>query len=243
LLNVGERSVARAREVIDRGATELVRAVEQGQVSVSAAADIATQPIEEQREIVARGEKEILQAAALIRARKSEFRHAERITRLVEISKHNMPLVGETYPVIYADPPWRRPEGTSTPNREIENQYPTMTAEAICALPVSTLATEAAVLFLWSVAPNLPEALTVMAAWRFEYATSMVWVKHAIGTGYWVRNRHELLLIGSRGGMPHPAPSARPDSVIEAPRREHSRKPDEAYELIEGMYPHERVMG
>ena len=58
LLNVGERSVARAREVIDRGATELVQAVERGRVSVSAAADIATQPIEEQREIVARGERE-----------------------------------------------------------------------------------------------------------------------------------------------------------------------------------------
>jgi N6-adenosine-specific RNA methylase IME4 len=90
---------------------------------------------------------------------------------------------------------------------------------------------------LWSVAPNLPEALQVMDSWGFEYATSMVWVKHAIGTGYWVRNRHELLLIGTRGDMPHPSPSARPDSVIEAPRREHSRKPDEAYELIERMFP------
>jgi len=55
--------------------------------------------------------------------------------------------------------------------------------------------------------------------------------------GYWVRIRHELLLIASRGDMPHPAPSARPDSVIEAPRREHSRKPDEVYDLIERMYP------
>jgi N6-adenosine-specific RNA methylase IME4/ParB-like chromosome segregation protein Spo0J len=238
LLNVGKRSVERAADVREGGTPELVHAVEQGAVSVSAAADVATLPAQEQREIVARGEKEILQAAALIRARKAEFRHAERITRLIEISKRNTPLgIGQTFPVIYADPPWRPSEGTSSPNREIENQYPTMTTEAICALPVSALATEAAVLFLWSRAPNLPEALQVMAAWGFEYATSMVWVKHAIGTGYWVRNRHELLLIGSRGGMPHPAPSTRPDSVIEAPRREHSRKPDEAYALIEQMYP------
>jgi N6-adenosine-specific RNA methylase IME4 len=238
LLNVGHASVERAKAVQRAGAPELVHAVEQGAVSVSAAADVATLPAQEQQEIVARGDKEILQAAALIRARKAELRHAERITRLVEISKGNTPLgMGQTYPVIYADPPWRPSEGTSSPNREIENQYPTMTTEAICALPVSALATEAAALFLWSRAPNLPEALTVMAAWGFAYATSMVWVKHAIGTGYWVRNRHELLLIGSRGGMPHPAPSARPDSVIEAPRREHSRKPDEAYALIEQMYP------
>ena len=55
--------------------------------------------------------------------------------------------------------------------------------------------------------------------------------------GFFVRNRHELLLIGTRGDIPHPAPSARPDSVIEAPRGQHSEKPVEAYELIERMYP------
>jgi N6-adenosine-specific RNA methylase IME4 len=239
LLNVGERSVARAREVQEHGASELVHAVEQGAVSVSAAAAIASQSIEEQREILALVEpKLILKAAQKINARKAEKRHAERIARLVTVSNNNSPLPSDRrYPVVYCDPPWRRPDGTSTPNREIENHYPTLTTEEICALPVGALATDDAVLFLWSVAPNLPEALQVMAAWGFEYATSVVWVKHAVGTGHWVRNRHELLLIGRRGDMPHPAPAARRDSVIEAPRREHSRKPDEAYEMIEQMYP------
>jgi N6-adenosine-specific RNA methylase IME4/ParB-like chromosome segregation protein Spo0J len=239
LLNVGKRSVERAAEVRDRGAPELVHAVEQGEVSVSAAAVIAGQSIEEQRQILAQVEPRlIVKEAQKINARKAEKRHAERIAKLVAISNNSSALPADhRYPVIYADPPWRRPAGTSSPNREIENQYPTLTTEAICALPVGTVATEAAVLFLWCVAPNLPEALQVMRAWGFEYETSVVWVKHAIGTGYWVRNRHELLLIGSRGNMPHPAPSARPDSVIEAPRREHSRKPDEAYEMIERMYP------
>ena len=177
-------------------------------------------------------------AAQEINAKRAESRHAERMARLVELSRGNTAIDTTCrYPVILADPPWRRPEGTSPPNCKIENHYPTMTTEAICALPVSALATEAAVLFLWSVAPNLPEALQVMAAWGFDYETSMVWVKHFIGPGYWVRSRHEFLLIGSRGDMPHPAPCARPDSVIEAPRREHSRKPDEAYEIIERMYP------
>jgi hypothetical protein len=74
LLNVGERSVARAREVQERGAPELVIAVERGKISVSAAADIAGQPIDEQREIVARGEREILRAAIQIRARKAAAR-------------------------------------------------------------------------------------------------------------------------------------------------------------------------
>jgi ParB-like chromosome segregation protein Spo0J len=82
LLNVGERTVARAREVQEHGTPELVHAVERGAVSVSAAADVATLAAQEQREIVARGEREILRAAQDIRARKAEIRRAERIERL-----------------------------------------------------------------------------------------------------------------------------------------------------------------
>jgi N6-adenosine-specific RNA methylase IME4 len=76
-----------------------------------------------------------------------------------------------------------------------------------------------------------------MDAWGFTYRTNIVWVKDAIGLGYWVRNQHELLLIGARGEMRAPAVGARRSSVIKSPRREHSRKPDEAYALIEQMYP------
>jgi N6-adenosine-specific RNA methylase IME4 len=139
--------------------------------------------------------------------------------------------------VIYADPPWQFRQGISSPIRDTENHYPTMTTEEICALPVANLTTPDAVVFLWTTTAHLPEALRVMTAWGFEYQTNMVWIKDWIGPGYWVRGRHELLLIGTRGDMPHPSPSARPDSVIEAPRREDSQKPDEAYELIERMYP------
>jgi N6-adenosine-specific RNA methylase IME4 len=107
----------------------------------------------------------------------------------------------------------------------------------ICALPVANIAIPDAVLFLWTTVPHLQEAFRVLAAWGFEYRSNIVWVKDKIGLGYWVRNQHELLLIGARGNMRSPAEEARPPSVIYAPRREHSRKPDEAYELIERMYP------
>jgi N6-adenosine-specific RNA methylase IME4 len=239
LLNVGKRSVERAADVREHGAPELVQAVERGNVSVSAAATIADQSIEEQRKILALVEpKLIVKAAQEINAKKAEIRHAERIAKLVELSKGNAALdVTRRYPVLLADPAWQREPGTSSPNREIENHYPTMPTDEICAFPVADLATPEAVLFLWAITPMLPQALKVMQAWGFEYKTSVVWIKDNFGTGYWVRGRHEFLLIGSRGNMPHPAVSARPDSVIQAPRREHPRKPDEAYELIERMYP------
>jgi N6-adenosine-specific RNA methylase IME4 len=83
----------------------------------------------------------------------------------------------------------------------------------------------------------LTDALNIMTAWGFEYATSAVWVKDRLGMGVYVRQQHELLLIGKRGLGIVPHPSTLSSSVIAAPRREHSRKPDEVYDLIERMYP------
>jgi N6-adenosine-specific RNA methylase IME4 len=121
-------------------------------------------------------------------------------------------------------------------SREIENHYPTMTTEAIYTLPVAGFCTSYAMLFLWSPAPLLTDALKIMTAWGFEYATCAVWVKDRFGMGVYVRQQHELLLIGKRGLGIVPDPSKLSSSIIEAARGAHSRKPDEAYELIERMY-------
>jgi N6-adenosine-specific RNA methylase IME4 len=239
LLNVGKRSVERAHEVQDHGVLELRQAVERGEVSVSAAADIATQPIDEQREIVARGEKEILDAARKIRAARAEQSHADRIKRLAKIAEGNRDLPDRQYPIVLADPPWHFEvyDETSGLAHAAGNHYPTMSTEAICALPISKLASDAAVLFLWTTSPHLPESFRVIEAWGFNYKTSIVWVKDRAGLGYWIRNQHEFLLLAARGDIPTPLPAAKPPSVIHAARREHSRKPDEAYALIERMYP------
>lgn len=239
LLNVSERSVRSAKAVLNHGAPELVQAVERGAVSVSAAADVATRPVEEQRQIVARGEREILQAAKQIRAEKAQERHQERISNLAEISKGNVALGTEQrYPVIYADPPWRYenpPIGAT--NRAIENHYPTMTLEEICALPVGNLATDDAILYLWATAPKLAECFEVITAWGFTYRTCFVWVKDKIGMGYHARNQHELLLVAKRGEIPPPPVEARVSSVVYGDRTEHSAKPLEFYGLIESFYP------
>jgi N6-adenosine-specific RNA methylase IME4 len=177
-----------------------------------------------------------------LRADAKEARHAERMAKLVEVSRANAPLPSDRrYPVIYADPPWKFRVHEGADNEwAAEQHYPTMELEDICALPVAdTVATPDAVLFLWTPASNLLEALRVVDAWGFEYVTCAVWVKASgvLGFGHWVRTDHELLLVARRGSIPCPLPADRPSSVIQAPRREHSRKPDEAYEVIERMYP------
>jgi N6-adenosine-specific RNA methylase IME4 len=169
--------------------------------------------------------------------RRAEIRQ-ERVDKVNEIAKGNTPLdLSQSYPVIYADPPWRY-EHSATVSREIENQYPTMSLQEICALPVSDIATPDAVLFLWTTSPKLAESLQVVEAWGFVYRTCMVWDKERIGMGYYARQQHELLLICTRGDLPAPEPENRPPSVQRIPRDpEHSVKPQEFYALIEAMYP------
>jgi N6-adenosine-specific RNA methylase IME4 len=103
-----------------------------------------------------------------------------------------------------------------------------MSLNAIMSLPVNDIAADDAILFLWATTPFLRKGLLVMQAWGFDYRTSMVWVKPSIGPGQWVRQRHEYLLIGVRGDIPTPKVENKPDSVIEEPREEHSKKPARA---------------
>ncbi len=143
------------------------------------------------------------------------------------------------FDVIYADPPWRY-EFTPSETRSIENQYPTMSLEEICNLKIPTA--DDAVLFLWCPMPKLEEGLKVINSWGFKYRTGFVWVKDKIGMGHYARLRHELLLIAVKGSPKTPSPEARPDSVIEYPRTEHSKKPEIVYEIIERMYPNRRYL-
>jgi hypothetical protein len=108
------------------------------------------------------------------------------------------------------------------------------------ALPVREIVAKQAMLFLWATVPMLPQALATMDAWGFKYVSGLCWQKGRIGTGYWVRNKHELLLIGKRGGFPAPRPAMFPTSIIQGGQREHSRKPDWVHEVIEAKLPDTR---
>jgi N6-adenosine-specific RNA methylase IME4 len=142
------------------------------------------------------------------------------------------------FSLILADPPWDDEFGKS--DRSIENHYPTMKFADILALPVSEIAHDQAMLFLWATPSMIEMALKTSEAWGFAYRTQMVWVKPSIGLGKYVRQRHEILLICRRGDHPAPAPESLPDSVVEAPRGEHSAKPEVFHQIVERMYPDAR---
>lgn len=237
MLNVSERAVSSANKVKAEGALELIEAVQSGEVKVSVAAEVATLPKEEQAEIVAKGEKEILAAAKEIKAKKAHETRKKRIETIVEISRGNQFLTSEKkYSVIYADPPWRY-DYTETESRAIENQYPTMSIEEICAMPISNIATDDCVLFMWATSPKLLESFKVLESWGFTYKTCAVWDKEVIGMGYYFRQQHELLLVATKGNLPTPLPENRPSSVLRERRGVHSSKPESMREIIEKMYP------
>jgi N6-adenosine-specific RNA methylase IME4 len=195
---------------------------------------IPTQHIPEEADI-----GELFKTAKVFRAAIAAARRIKRLDNLAEIAKGNKALdTSIRYPIIYADPPWRYenpPIGAS--NRSIENHFPTMTLDEICAEPVSELATEDAMLYLWATAPKLAECMAVIEEWGFEYRTNMVWDKVHIGMGYHARNQHELLLICKRGDIPPPQAGTQPSSVYREPRGKHSVKPIFFCEMIEAAYP------
>ena len=168
-----------------------------------------------------------------------EEKRQERVSKLVEISASNESLDGRLgrYPVIYADPPWQYDDNSTDPTRVIENQYPTMRLDDICALPVADVCTDDAILFLWATSPLLHKAFDVIRAWGFSYKTCAVWDKEVIGMGYFFRQQHELLLVAERGNIIKPTPDARPSSVYRERRGQHSAKPQGFYAIIERMYP------
>jgi N6-adenosine-specific RNA methylase IME4/ParB-like chromosome segregation protein Spo0J len=244
LLNVGKRSVERAKEVHELGAPELQAAVERGQVSVSAAADIASRPQDEQREIIARGEREILEHAKRIRGERAFARRAEKLAETSKLAKRNktLPAGERKYSVIYADPPWSFDAWSGAgKDRAAENHYPTMSQAEIEALSVGSLAADDCALFLWCVMPQLPEALRAIEAWGFSYKTcAFVWVKQtrdeekfATGMGYWTRANAELCLLATRGSPQRL--NADVHQVVFSPRLEHSEKPEEVAARIERL--------
>ena len=167
----------------------------------------------------------------------------QRINRERELGQKQRMLPEAKFGVIYADPPWHFEVWSEERGVEksAQNQYPTLTVEEICALPIKELAADDALLFLWITSPRLFRAPEIFAAWSpndpWAYVTNYAWDKEKIATGYWNRNRHELLLVAKRGNVPPPSPSQLEPSVYREASTRHSAKPEHYCELIERQFP------
>jgi N6-adenosine-specific RNA methylase IME4 len=140
--------------------------------------------------------------------------------------------------IIVIDPPWRFASNSAAkPGRNAMRHYPCMTDAEIAALPVGEWAAKDALLFMWTTSPMLARSIGIPTAWGFRYVSQLVWVKSRIGTGFWARNRHELVLIYKRGKFACPRPAPFPDSVISEPQRQHSRKPEALQDRIDAAWP------
>jgi N6-adenosine-specific RNA methylase IME4 len=160
-------------------------------------------------------------------------------------------MAGRRFATILADPPWRfvNRTGKMAPEHRRLSRYGTMALDAICALPVADIAASTAHLYLWVPNALLPDGLAVMRAWGFDYKSNLVWHKirrdggsDGRGVGFYFRNVTELLLFGVRGKNARTlAAGRRQVNFIAARKREHSRKPDTFYDLIEACSPDPRL--
>lgn len=150
---------------------------------------------------------------------------------------------GTKFGTVLADPPWRfeNRTGKMAPEHKRLARYGTMTLPDICALPVASIVSDTAHLYLWVPNALLLEGLEVLSAWGFTYKTNIVWHKvrkdggpDGRGVGFYFRNTTELLLFGTKGKNARTLSAGRSQvNIIRTQKREHSRKPDETYDLIE----------
>ncbi len=155
-------------------------------------------------------------------------------------------VTGGPFSTILADPPWRfaNRTGKVAPEHGRLRRYETMSLDDICELEVSALANRNSHLYLWCPNALLPSGLRVMKAWGFTYKANVVWYKirkdggpDGRGVGFYFRNVTENMLFGVRGRMRTLQPGRRQVNMIRSRKREHSRKPTEAYRVIEDCSP------
>ena len=154
--------------------------------------------------------------------------------------------VSGRYATILADPPWQfqNRTGKMAPEHKRLLRYPTMEMQEILQMPVGRIAAAQSHLYLWVPNALLAEGLEVLRAWGFTYKTNLVWYKvrkdggpDGRGVGFYFRNVTELVLFGVRGSMRTLTPGRTQVNLFSTRKREHSRKPDEIYQLIEACSP------
>jgi N6-adenosine-specific RNA methylase IME4 len=260
LMNVGRRSVQRAATVVEQGIPDLQKAVEQDHIAVSAAAEIAARPVEEQKQILdalprddagkltPEAKKALAPIIKEVRKEKQTEKKQRRDDREAALGRKLLAMPEKKYGVAIEDlewdhEPWSRDSGM---DRHPSNHYPTAadahTPEEIVARTAERMKCLAddLVFYMWTTIPHEAIAHEVLKLRGLKYVTQRVWGKERTGagrgTGYWVTGEHEILLIAVRGKVVPPATAHFPSFFL-APVGEHSEKPDQQYEHAEFHFP------
>jgi N6-adenosine-specific RNA methylase IME4 len=178
------------------------------------------------------GKKTITKAKAAVKL-------AKKAAVVEQIAKEPAPLPTGPFRAIVIDPPWKYQSRADDITHRARNPYPDMELEAIKALPVSALAHEDCVLWLWTTNAFLREAFECLDAWGFKNKTVLTWVKDRMGLGNWLRGQTEHCLMAVKGKPI--VILTNQTTALSAPMREHSRKPDEFYALVESLCPGNRL--
>lgn len=167
------------------------------------------------------------------------YRKLQVAMQVDQINREPPPLPTGPFRVIVADPPWPYEKRAEDPSHRAALPYPSMTVDAIKALPVGEMAADDAILWLWATNAHLRVAFDVLEAWGFTYKTLLTWVKDRFGTGDWLRGQTEHCLLAVRG---KPVVNlTNQTTVIHGPVREHSRKPESFYAMVDTLCPGAKV--
>jgi N6-adenosine-specific RNA methylase IME4 len=186
---------------------------------------LARRPVEQQRRIV----------EAVVRDGNLSVRRAEIALAAAAIVAEPPALPTGPFRVLVVDPPWQYTTRESDASHRGTVSYPCLSLEEIKALPVGNLAAEDCVLWLWATNAHIFEVPGLLQAWGFQHKTILTWVKDRIGAGNWLRGQTEHCVMAVRGKPT--ITCSNQSTVIHAQRREHSRKPEEFYRLVESLCP------
>lgn len=240
LLHVSERSVYLAREARTNGSPEVLAAVERGQLAVSAAAELSRLPKPQQRAITERvlePHRRSTKATGEVRPGlvRNLVKQAKRVELAEGLNAKPLPQPEGPFDVLVADPPWQydKRDGDATSRGHLD--YPSMTVDEICAAAPRSLAGADALLWLWTTNAHILEAGRVLDAWGFEHKTVLTWDKGRMGLGDWLRGQTEHCILAVRGRPVFVGGTF--TTLLRGEVREHSRKPESFYELVEATSP------
>lgn len=242
LANVSPDTVMKVQKIEEQAIAEIIEKAKAGSISINVASKIAALSKQEQKRVVTLNERELIAIAKAVfkkqKQAKIENRQKELQRQKAAIADGKATVPQGVFGVIVIDPPWDYAHNNFHPDgRRVASPYPSMTQPELLQLRLPAAAD--CVLFLWTTHGFIFEAKELLDSWGFTYKATLVWDKEKMGMGSWLRMQCEFCLVAIKG-KPLVSNTKYRDIIREA-RREHSRKPEAFYQLVEAITAGKRL--